>query len=141
MSEHLAPKRIAKAHGVFIKAERKRENEKNYCGGVPFNESRTPGPFGYNLGDEQTLNSCRQKAQLGATVDERLIDELGASDFEVRPMSRPEDFENTTQLLGVIIRLGHPRIDEYTSRERASRFARSGREQGGAGKRGPASIT
>ncbi|KAF8144915.1 hypothetical protein K438DRAFT_1992373 [Mycena galopus ATCC 62051] len=107
MSEHLAPKRIAKAHGVFIKAERKREN----------------------------------KAQLGATVDERLIDELGASDFEVRPMSRPEDFENTTQLLGVIIRLGHPRIDEYTSRERASRFARSGREQGGAGKRGPASIT
>ncbi|KAF8128832.1 hypothetical protein K438DRAFT_2000111 [Mycena galopus ATCC 62051] len=52
MSEYLAPKRIAKAHGVFIKAERKHEN----------------------------------KAQLGATVDERLIDELGASDFEVRPM-------------------------------------------------------
>ncbi|KAF8144878.1 hypothetical protein K438DRAFT_1782398 [Mycena galopus ATCC 62051] len=141
MSEYLALKRIATAHGVFINAERKRGNENNYCGGVPFNESRTPGRFGSNLGDEQTFNSCRRRAPLGATGGKKLIDELGASDFEVRPMSRPGDFENTTQLLGVIIRLGHRRIDEYTSRQRVSKFARSGREQGGGGKRGPASIT
>ncbi|KAF8168868.1 hypothetical protein K438DRAFT_1774644 [Mycena galopus ATCC 62051] len=64
--------------------------------------------FGYNLEDEQTFNSCRQRAQLGATGGKRLIDELGASDFEVRRMSRPGDFENTTQLLGVIIKLAIP---------------------------------